>query len=63
MESSLVPKAGGSVNHRCPFCDGEIRDEVGRNINYIVHMGIATQKHQMKKEWANYITRLNFPGF
>jgi len=52
-----------SVTRKCPFCAQLIRDDVGKDINFIVHMGVWTKEHQMKREWADYIHNLNLRAF
>ena len=59
-EHSRMP---ASVTRKCPFCAQLIRDDVGKDINFIVHMGVWTKEHQMKREWADYIHNLNLRAF
>ena len=53
----------GSVVRRCPFCAQLIRDDAGKDINIIVHMGIWTEEHVKRREWADYIHNLNLRAF
>ena len=48
---------------KCPFCAEPVHDEPGRTINYAMHMGRWTEAHMKKREWADYIERLNFRAF
>jgi hypothetical protein len=57
------PRLTGSVVRHCPFCAQPIRDDAGKDINIIVHMGIWTAAHLSKREWADYIHNLNLRAF
>jgi len=57
------PRTAASVARQCPFCAQLVRDEVGKNINLIVHMGLWTKEHLSKREWADYIHNLNLRAF
>jgi len=57
------PRVAGSVVRRCPFCAQLVRDEAGKDINFIVHMGLWTKEHLMRREWADYIHNLNLRAF
>jgi hypothetical protein len=57
------PRLTGSVVRRCPFCAQLVRDYPGKDINFIVHMGLWTAAHLSKREWADYIHNLNLRAF
>lgn len=57
------PRIAGSVARHCPFCAQVIRDDPGKDINFIVHMGLWTKEHLMRREWADYIHNLNLRAF
>jgi hypothetical protein len=55
----VVSKTETSVIKRCPFCDGPIEDSLGKDIKFLMHLGTATPKHQLKQAWADYIAFIN----
>jgi hypothetical protein len=55
----IIAKKDRTMIRRCPFCDGQTEDSVGRDINFIVHLGSATPKHREKQAWADYVTSMN----
>jgi hypothetical protein len=61
--SNLPLEKAGLITRKCPFCDECIQDSAGKDINFIVHCGRGTQKHLSKKEWADYIERMNLRAF
>ena len=63
MATETETGAGNVVSHVCPFCGESVQDEKGKNINLIVHMGLWTQKHLSKREWADYIHAINLRAF
>lgn len=59
----VVSRNYRSVVRTCPFCKGWIQDGNEGEINFIVHLGLRTKEHQERKDWADYIRRLNFRGY
>jgi hypothetical protein len=55
----ILTKTDRTVLRRCPFCDTQISDFLGRDINFIVHLGTGLPKHREKKAWADYVTAMN----
>ena len=58
-DSFTVSKTDTTVTRRCPFCEGNVEDALGKDINFIVHLGTATVKHQLKQAWADYVGFIN----
>ena len=59
----MVTRTATSATRRCPFCGGLIKDANEKDINFIVHMGQWSPKHLTKREWADYIERMNLRAF
>lgn len=55
----LVFKSDTIVIRRCCFCNEPIEDTTDKDINFIVHCGMATPGHVRKQEWADYVTFVN----
>jgi hypothetical protein len=51
----LVTKTGTTMVRRCPFCNRYVKDDLGRDINFIVHLGEPTPQHRKSREWAHYL--------
>jgi len=54
-----VAQTESTVTRRCPFCDGNIEDALGKDISFIVHLGSPTPKHQLRQAWADYVGYIN----
>jgi hypothetical protein len=63
LVSAGVQGGRPSVLRECPFCHQKISDDPGKDINFIVHMGLWTSEHQLKREWADYIHNVNLRIF
>jgi len=55
----IVSKTERTVIRKCPFCGASIEDLLGKDINFIVHLGKWSPEHQAKQDWADYVTRMN----
>jgi hypothetical protein len=49
VDRSMVSETETSVIRKCPFYDGPIEDGLGRDINFLVHLGSPTPKHQLRR--------------
>ena len=58
-ESYVVYSAKGFTLRRCPFCDRYVKDEPGKDINFILHMGRRISEHTGKRGWREYIMMVN----
>jgi hypothetical protein len=58
IDSFIIAKTEKTVIRVCPFCDSRIEDLLGKDINFIVHLGTPTLQHREKKEWTRYITKM-----
>jgi hypothetical protein len=55
----MVSRTKTSVIRKCPFCEAPIEDALEKDINFIVHLGGPTPKHQLKQAWADYVAFIN----
>jgi methyl coenzyme M reductase gamma subunit len=55
----VVNKTKAATVRRCPFCNKYVKDQLGRDINFIVHLGKPLDGHTDKKAWADYLTIVN----
>jgi len=51
----MVSKTKTSAIRKCPFCEGLVEDALEKDINFLVHLGSPTPKHQLKQAWADYV--------
>ncbi|MGH9917594.1 MAG: hypothetical protein ACRD6W_01785 [Nitrososphaerales archaeon] len=58
-DAFIATKTDRAVTRGCPFCGQKIEDGIGRDINFIVHLGLWTGEHLKHREWADYIQRVN----
>ncbi len=54
-----IAESETAVSRRCPFCAMVIEDELGKDINFIVHLGGPTTDHQYSRAWADYVGYIN----
>jgi hypothetical protein len=52
----MVSETQTTITRQCPFCEGPVEDSLGKDINFIVHLGSPTPRHQLKQAWADYLS-------
>jgi hypothetical protein len=54
-ERFVVTRTRTTMVRRCPFCNKYIKDDLGRDINFIVHLGEPIRLHRTNREWREYL--------
>ena len=55
----VVSRTEYAATRKCPFCDEGVPDALEKDINFIVHLGSPTPKHQLTQAWADYVGFVN----
>jgi hypothetical protein len=58
-DAYIVSTADRTVKRKCPFCQTEVEDFKGDDVNFIVHIGRPILEHRVREDWAKFVVQMN----